>query len=81
MVRFVVLLLGLSVAGCSSSGLCHPPSGYTPEPDHACTSQNVGEQVCPGGPGSGSGYECTPQLCWSEFADGPCAGAWHPDGG
>lgn len=80
MLRSVLLTFGVLAAGCSG-GLCRAPSGFTPEPDHPCTSQNVGEKVCPRGPGSGSGFECTPQLCWSEFFDGPCAGAWHPDGG
>lgn len=66
----------------SGSGVCAASGGLPPQfnPNGACTASIAGAMICPAGPSSGYGYECSDAGCWTAFADGPCSSG-APDSG
>ncbi len=58
--------------GADGGLLCGAPLGGT-RPRGACTAERAGATICPGGPGSGTGFDCSDAGCWNPFLDGPCS--------
>lgn len=68
------------VGRCEDAGLCSG-SPAPVSPAQPCTAPAEGVIVCPEGPTSGYGYQCS-GGCWRFLFDGPCAsGSVMEDGG